>query len=43
MLKVEEIQNYLQQNQIDAAFVTTPDNVFTFQALKVIRMRDYLA
>ncbi len=28
MSKVEEIQNYLQQNQIDAAFVTTPDNVF---------------
>lgn len=41
MSKVEEIQRYLQQNHIDAAFVTTPDNVFTFQALKVIHMKDY--
>lgn len=42
MSKVEEIQNYLQQNQIDAAFVTTPDNVFfTFQVLKAIPMKDY--
>ncbi|MFJ6268287.1 M24 family metallopeptidase [Lysinibacillus xylanilyticus] len=34
MSKVEEIQNYLQQNQIDAAFVTTPDNVFYVSGFK---------
>ncbi|MCG3089405.1 M24 family metallopeptidase [Sporosarcina cyprini] len=28
MQKVKEIQQYLQQNQMDAAFITTPDNVF---------------
>lgn len=34
MSKVEEIRNYLQQNQIDAAFVTTPDNVFYVSGFK---------
>ncbi|MGE7092110.1 M24 family metallopeptidase [Lysinibacillus sp. NPDC048646] len=34
MSKVEEIQSYLQQNQIDAAFVTTPDNVFYVSGFK---------
>lgn len=28
MSKVEEIQQYLQQEGLDAAFITTPDNVF---------------
>ena len=28
MNKVQLIQNYLQENNIDAAFITTPDNVF---------------
>lgn len=34
MSKVQEIQNYLQKNQIDAAFVTTPDNVFYVSGFK---------
>lgn len=34
MSKVEEIQSYLQQNHIDAAFITTPDNVFYVSGFK---------
>ncbi len=34
MSKVQEIQNYLQKNQIDAAFVTTPDNVYYVSGFK---------
>lgn len=34
MSKVQEIQNYLQKNQIDTAFVTTPDNVFYVSGFK---------
>ncbi|GLC88300.1 M24 family metallopeptidase [Lysinibacillus piscis] len=28
MSKIQEIQSYLQQQQVDVAFITTPDNVF---------------
>ena len=28
MDKINEIKNYLQENSVDAAFITTPDNVF---------------
>ena len=28
MEKINEIKNYLQKNDVDAAFITTPDNVF---------------
>ncbi len=28
MDKINEIKNYLQENDLDAAFITTPDNVF---------------
>lgn len=34
MSKVDEIKNYLQENNIDAAFVTTPDNVFYVSGFK---------
>ncbi|MCR8852759.1 M24 family metallopeptidase [Lysinibacillus fusiformis] len=34
MSKVEEIQSYLQQHHIDAAFITTPDNVFYVSGFK---------
>lgn len=34
MSKYEEIKNYLLENNIDAAFVTTPDNVFYFSGFK---------
>lgn len=30
MTKLQQLQNYLQQHNIDAAFITTPDNVFYF-------------
>ena len=30
MSKIQQIQTYLQNENIDAAFVTTPDNVFYF-------------
>ncbi|MER2106186.1 MAG: Xaa-Pro peptidase family protein [Solibacillus sp.] len=30
MTKLQQLQNYLQDNDIDAAFITTPDNVFYF-------------
>ena len=28
MSKVQQIQQYLKEQQVDAAFITTPDNVF---------------
>ncbi|WP_342558774.1 Xaa-Pro peptidase family protein [Metasolibacillus sp. FSL K6-0083] len=34
MSKIKHLQNYLQQNNIDAAFITTPDNVFYFSNFK---------
>ncbi|WP_391116399.1 M24 family metallopeptidase [Psychrobacillus sp. L3] len=34
MKKVEKIQSYLQSNNIDAAFITTPDNVFYFTGFR---------
>lgn len=34
MEKVTEIKHYLQQNDIDAAFITTPDNVFYVSGFK---------
>ncbi|MEO4051941.1 Xaa-Pro peptidase family protein [Solibacillus sp. CAU 1738] len=30
MNKIQQLQNYLQQTNTDAAFITTPDNVFYF-------------
>lgn len=34
MSKYEEIKNYLLENNIDAAFITTPDNVFYVSGFK---------
>ncbi|MBM7606846.1 Xaa-Pro dipeptidase [Lysinibacillus composti] len=34
MAKLQQLQNYLQEQNIDAAFVTTPDNVFYFSGFK---------
>ncbi|WP_042474646.1 M24 family metallopeptidase [Bacillus ndiopicus] len=34
MSKIQQLQNYLQQHNIDAAFITTPDNVFYFSNFK---------
>ncbi|WP_313891583.1 Xaa-Pro peptidase family protein [Psychrobacillus sp.] len=34
MQKVKKIQSFLQSNNIDAAFITTPDNVFYFTGFK---------
>ncbi|MFJ7736813.1 M24 family metallopeptidase [Lysinibacillus sp. NPDC097287] len=34
MSKYEEIKNYLLENDIDAAFITTPDNVFYVSGFK---------
>ncbi|MFF2755189.1 M24 family metallopeptidase [Psychrobacillus sp. NPDC058041] len=34
MKQVEKIQNYLQSSNIDAAFITTPDNVFYFTGFR---------
>ncbi|MEG0449590.1 MAG: Xaa-Pro peptidase family protein [Lysinibacillus sp.] len=34
MLKYQEIQHHLQNNNIDAAFITTPDNVFYVSGFK---------
>ena len=33
-MQVEKIQQYLQSNNIDAAFITTPDNVFYFTGFR---------
>ena len=33
-MQVQKIQNYLQTNNIDAAFITTPDNVFYFTGFR---------
>ena len=30
MTKLQQLQNYLNENNLDAAFITTPDNVFYF-------------
>lgn len=34
MNKIEQLQHYLQQHELDAAFITTPDNVFYFSNFK---------
>lgn len=34
MSKLQELQAYLKENQYDAAFITTPDNVFYFSNFK---------
>ncbi|MCM3387468.1 Xaa-Pro peptidase family protein [Ureibacillus chungkukjangi] len=34
MSKLQQLQTYLKENQIDAAFITTPDNVFYFSNFK---------
>ncbi|MGE7666084.1 M24 family metallopeptidase [Ureibacillus composti] len=34
MAKLQQLQSYLQEQNIDAAFVTTPDNVFYFSGFK---------
>ena len=34
MSKLTELQTYLQENNIDAAFITTPDNVFYFSGFE---------
>lgn len=34
MKQTEKIQSYLQEHQIDAAFITTPDNVFYFTGFR---------
>lgn len=34
MNKLNQLQNYLKTNQYDAAFITTPDNVFYFSNFK---------
>ncbi|WOV88595.1 Xaa-Pro peptidase family protein [Sporosarcina oncorhynchi] len=34
MEKVKEIQHFLQKNDVDAAFITTPDNVFYVSGFK---------
>lgn len=34
MNQTEKIQSYLQSQQVDAAFITTPDNVFYFTGFK---------
>lgn len=30
MMKLQQLQNYLHENNLDAAFITTPDNVFYY-------------
>lgn len=42
MSKLKQLQNHLLENGWDAAFITTPDNVFTFPVLEVSRMNAYL-
>lgn len=34
LAKLQQLQSYLQEQNIDAAFVTTPDNVFYFSGFK---------
>ncbi len=34
MSKLQELQNYLRENSLDAAFITTPDNVFYFSGFE---------
>lgn len=34
MSKLTQLQNYLSENGLDAAFITTPDNVFYFSGFK---------
>lgn len=34
MNKLNQLQNYLKENEYDAAFITTPDNVFYFSHFK---------
>ena len=34
MNQVKKIQNFLQTNNIEAAFITTPDNVFYFTGFR---------
>ena len=34
MSKLQQLQTYLKENQYDAAFITTPDNVFYFSKFK---------
>ncbi|MDI7740457.1 Xaa-Pro peptidase family protein [Lysinibacillus fusiformis] len=34
MSKLQQLQSYLKENQYDAAFITTPDNVFYFSNFK---------
>ena len=34
MSKLQQLQTYLKENQYDAAFITTPDNVFYFSNFK---------
>ncbi|MFC7684378.1 M24 family metallopeptidase [Ureibacillus sp. GCM10028918] len=34
MSKLQQLQSYLKENQYDAAFITTPDNVFYFSSFK---------
>lgn len=34
MSKLHELQNYLRENSLDAAFITTPDNVFYFSGFE---------
>lgn len=34
MTNLQKLQNYLKEQQLDAAFITTPDNVFYFSGFK---------
>ncbi|MEK4230326.1 M24 family metallopeptidase [Solibacillus sp. FSL H8-0538] len=34
MTKLQQLQRYLNENNVDAAFITTPDNVFYFSGFK---------
>jgi len=34
LTKINEIQNYLKENNVDMAFITTPDNVFYYSQFK---------
>lgn len=34
MTKIKQLQQYLEENNLDAAFITTPDNVFYFSGFK---------
>lgn len=34
MSKLHQLQDYLKENKLDAAFITTPDNVFYFSGFK---------